>query len=189
MNNRNNRNDYDNKMNNRNNIRNNDNRNNIRNNDDRNNDKRTDNHDRNRLDNYKRYFHSAKTCLMKNDTEYVIKIEIPAETVKWTIDDNQVVYFSYIKNNEYDNYEIVYNEMRFGERNRRVKLPSKVNPIPKKESCVNGIYTLVFTKLEPIFSCEKDNVSLLNLSSNKPISDEQTQFEGTERIIDWSDIL
>lgn len=105
----------------------------------------------NKIDNYKRYFNSAKACLLKNELEYVIKVEIPAEWVKWTIEDNQFIHFSYTKTNQYSSsHDVIYNEMKFGERHRKIKLPTKVYPDPIKDDWTNGIYTLVFKKVDKI---------------------------------------
>lgn len=102
----------------------------------------------------KKHADTPKVDLMENDDNYILFIEIPGRLpscVEFELIDNQNLFIFYDKIPKYieSKHKIIYKEIRYGKIKRKVKLPSIVNNIYKRENLEDSIISLVFDKKKP----------------------------------------
>ena len=103
------------------------------------------------IKNLQKRIYSPKVDLIERDTYYFVKIELPAvdkDTLKVSIRDDQFVLISGSKYQDdiLDTDHVIYRESKFKDFNRRVKLPSIVEPFDNVLDLENGVLKLRFYK-------------------------------------------
>ena len=146
------------------------------------------------LKNLKKRTHSPKVDLVEVDNFYIITMELPGisqDNINIELLESQVILVKAFKYQEPypEKSNIVYNECKYGEIIRRVKVKSIVNSNVNATS-FNGVLRIVLEKLQPI-SNSKIEIKPILLESIKEEPEQQAQEQEEqqeEKVINFKDL-
>lgn len=136
------------------------------------------------LKNLKKRNHSPKVDLVEVDNFYIITMELPGiqeNNIHIELLESQIILVKAFKYQEPypEHSNIVYNECKYGEIIRRVKVKSLVNIETIVATTFNGILRLVLEKLQPVLISSKIEIT--------PIQQQEIESVQEEKKTDWAD--
>jgi HSP20 family molecular chaperone IbpA len=154
------------------------------------------------LKNLKKRNHSPKVDLVEDNNFYIITMELPGiseNNIIIELLESQIILVKAFKYQEPfpENYNIIYNECKYGESIRRVKVKNIVNKESIAATTFNGILRIVLEKLQPVSiskieikPIKKQEISVQNVNVPEEIKNE-SEIEDQLKVekISWADII
>jgi HSP20 family molecular chaperone IbpA len=154
------------------------------------------------LKNLKKRNHSPKVDLVEDNNFYIITMELPGiseNNIIIELLESQIILVKAFKYQEPfpENYNIIYNECKYGEIIRRVKVKNIVNKESIAATTFNGILRIVLEKLQPVSiskieikPIKKQEISVQNVNVPEEIKNE-SEIEDQLKVekISWADII